>query len=86
VGLRDAKLSEQLQLDSELTLEKAITVARQSESVKVQQKSLRSPIQGEPVIAAVHTKRKPAVRHGTNQAPASTKKQEMAKKSDKEPE
>ncbi len=37
VGLRDKRLSEQLQLDPELTLEKAINRARQSEQVKKQQ-------------------------------------------------
>ena len=41
VGLRDANLSEKLQLDSELTLEKAIAMARQSESVKLQQATVR---------------------------------------------
>lgn len=43
VGLQDARLSEKLQLDPELTLEKAITVVRQSESVKKQQQTLRAP-------------------------------------------
>ena len=37
VGLKDKKLSEKLQLDSKLTLEKAVTQARQSEAVKKQQ-------------------------------------------------
>ena len=37
VGLRSAKLSEKLQLDAELTLEKAITLVRQSEEVRLQQ-------------------------------------------------
>lgn len=37
VGIKDKKLSEQLQLDSKLTLEKAITKTRQSETVKRQQ-------------------------------------------------
>ena len=41
VGLRDANLSEKLQLDSELTLEKAIAMACQSESVKLQQATVR---------------------------------------------
>ena len=45
VGLADAKLSEKLQLDSKLTLEKAIEIARQSESVKKQQQVLRNPDQ-----------------------------------------
>ena len=37
VGLRDRKLSERLQLEADLTLEKAMTMARQSESVRKQQ-------------------------------------------------
>ncbi|XP_062523487.1 uncharacterized protein K02A2.6-like [Corticium candelabrum] len=41
VGLRDASLSETLQLDSELTLEKAISKARQKETVKQQQVVIR---------------------------------------------
>ena len=41
VGLKDKKLSEKLQLDSKLTLEKAVTQARQSETVKKQQDILQ---------------------------------------------
>lgn len=41
VGLRDKRLSEQLKLDPELTIEKAITRARQSEQVKKQQEMLK---------------------------------------------
>ena len=41
VGLRDARIAEKLQLDAELTLEKAINQARQSESVKRQQSVVR---------------------------------------------
>ena len=41
VGLRDAKLSENLQLDSDLTLEKAVTKVRQAETVKQQQPLVR---------------------------------------------
>ena len=37
VGLRDRKLSECLQLEADLTLEKAIAITRQSESVRKQQ-------------------------------------------------
>ena len=36
VGLRDARLSEKMQLEADLTLEKAITQARQAESIKQQ--------------------------------------------------
>ena len=41
VGLKDKKLSEKLQLDSKLTLEKAVTQARKSETVKKQQDILQ---------------------------------------------
>ena len=41
VGLADQKLSEKLQLDADLTLEKAINSVRQSESVKSQQSIVR---------------------------------------------
>ena len=42
VGIRDASLSEKLQLDPELTLSKAVTRVRQAEAVKQQQPLLRS--------------------------------------------
>ena len=48
VGILDQRLSEKSQLDQDLTLEKAVTLARQSETVKQQQKSLRSNFQEEP--------------------------------------
>ena len=41
VGLQDKGLSERMQLDADLTLDKAIRMARQSEEVKRQQFSLR---------------------------------------------
>ena len=41
VGIRNARLSEKLQLDSELTLEKAVTQVLQAEAVKLQQPLLR---------------------------------------------
>ena len=41
VGLADTRLSERMQLDKDLTLDKAISMARQSEEIKRQQTSLR---------------------------------------------
>ena len=41
VGLADIKLSERMQMDKDLTLDKAINMARQSEEIKRQQTSLR---------------------------------------------
>ena len=40
VGLRDTSLAERMQLDKDLTLEKAVNMARQSEVIKRQQTSL----------------------------------------------
>lgn len=45
VGLRDTALSEKMQLDKDLTLQKAVTMARQSEAVKRQQSELRADAQ-----------------------------------------
>ena len=41
VGIRDSRLAEKLQLDSELTLSKAVTQVRQAEAVKEQQHLVR---------------------------------------------
>ena len=46
VGLQSAKMSEKLQLDSELTLKKAVTQVGQAEAIKQQQTLLR----GEPGV------------------------------------
>ncbi|KAL3179152.1 hypothetical protein MRX96_038252 [Rhipicephalus microplus] len=50
VGLADTQLSEKLQLNAELTLEAAVTAARNSEMIKLQQKNLR-PQQQAPAAA-----------------------------------
>ena len=42
VGIRDVSLSQKLQMDPELTLEKATKMVRESEAIKQQQKTLRS--------------------------------------------
>lgn len=47
VGLRDKRLSEQLQMDPELTLEKAVTKVKQSELVKKQQEMLKTNFKGD---------------------------------------
>ena len=54
VGLRDSSLSEKLQLEADLTLEKAVTSARQREAVKKQQKVVRA--EGSSNVDAVHSK------------------------------
>lgn len=54
VGIRDGKLSENLQLDAKLTLESAITKVRQSDAVKKQQPVMRGtePVAGN--LEAIH--------------------------------
>ena len=51
VGLNDQSLSERLQMDAELTLKKAVDLARSSERVKKQQQVLRNESKG--VVEAV---------------------------------
>ena len=54
VGICDVKLSEKLQLDPDLTLDKAVAQVRQSELVKQQQPVIRGEAQNSPV-GAVHS-------------------------------
>ena len=49
VGIRNAALSEKLKLDSDLTLEKAVTQARQAEAIKKQQLLVRGGSGEKPV-------------------------------------
>ena len=53
VGIRDANLSEKMQMEPELTLERAVTLARQSECVKTQLPIVRGEPSGESSIEAV---------------------------------
>ena len=77
VRLRDAKISEKLQLDPALTLEKAVTQARQKEAVHEQQSIVRSYVLSESKIDSVkfrqthsqntkrrHTRDKPKTQNG----------------------
>ena len=56
VGIRNARLSEKLQLDPELTLEKAIMQARQAQAIKLQQPLLRggSITKPDTLVGTVH--------------------------------
>ena len=57
VGIRDCKLAEQLQLDSELTLEKAVSKVRQSETVKQQRGPSR--VGSQPLVHVDRVQKKP---------------------------
>ena len=50
VGIRDAGLSEKLQMDAGLTLEKAKTAIRQKEAVKEQQQTLQEGTKSNPIF------------------------------------
>ena len=58
VGIRDSALSEKLQTDSTLTLERAKTSIRQREAVREQQKALKSEdkVTGDGSLDAFHSK------------------------------
>ena len=59
VGIRDAALSQQLQLDAELTLEKAKKRIRQKEAVGQQQKELKASAEGTTSLEELRFRRKP---------------------------
>ncbi|XP_036001498.1 uncharacterized protein K02A2.6-like [Fundulus heteroclitus] len=65
VGLRDLRLSEQLQMDPELTLVKAVAKVKQSELIKKQQELLKTNFKAEVVntqLDSVHSKPQGGVR------------------------
>lgn len=63
VGILDAKMSEKMQLDPDLTLEKAVTQTRQSETAKQQQPTIRGADQETPIDAVNDTKKPFKPRH-----------------------
>ena len=56
VGIQDATLSQLLQLDAELTLEKAKERVRQREAVAVEQKALKGPAGGAISLDGIHSR------------------------------
>ena len=77
VACRDGKLSEKLQLDPELTLDKAIRQARSSEAVKSQQEVVRNLNEE----AAVHVINKRPQQRRRNKEKNTVKDSELFKKS-----
>lgn len=67
MGIRDAKLSENLQLDATLTLETAMTKVRQSEAVKKQQPAMHGtePMAGNVEAIQKRQSRRPAREKGS---------------------
>ena len=82
VGIQDAQLSEKMQMEPELTLERAVTLARQSEGVKTQQPTVRGELLQESTIEAVHATTRQ--QKGQNRLPSAQSNQppsQRAKKS-----
>ena len=69
VGIRDSKLSKELQLEAELTLDSCITKVRQSESVKKQQDCVRGDQSDKITIEAVKSGNQRQTRRTTGLAP-----------------
>ena len=74
VGIRDATLSLKLQLDSALTLEKAVTQAREAETVKMQQPLIRQGKEKEPDTREVNAFRKGFKGKGQGRQPFENRK------------
>ena len=70
VGIRDASLSEQLQMDPELTLEKAKTVVRQREVVCEQQVTLKGDrLEAPQLLEVVGQMNQKSIKRQTNAPP-----------------
>ena len=69
VGIRDSKLSEELQLEADLTLDSCITKVRQSESVKKQQDVVRGDRSDKITIEVVKSRNQRQTRRTTGSAP-----------------
>ena len=70
VGIGDDSMAECLQIDPKLTLDKAISIARQGEMLKKQQPTVRIQQQQEAVsIENADTKKRPHTKRGSNPVP-----------------
>ncbi|UYV61423.1 hypothetical protein LAZ67_1004790 [Cordylochernes scorpioides] len=76
VGVRDKALSERMQLDSELTLEKAVKMVQQQEAVRQQQVDLQRPSTSQKVNQAKFNSKKQSPKQ---QQQSSRKKDKSAK-------
>ncbi|UYV79296.1 hypothetical protein LAZ67_17001982 [Cordylochernes scorpioides] len=76
VGVRDKALSERMQLDSELTLEKAVKMVRQQEAVRQQQVDLQRPSTSQKVSQVKFNSKKQSPKQ---QQQPSRKKEKSAK-------
>ena len=58
IGIRDGQLSERLQTESDLTLQKAEKLVRQRAAVSQQQQALKTPVENKPQLEAIKQQRR----------------------------
>ena len=58
IGIRDGQLSERLQMESDLTLQKAEKLVRQRAAVSQQQQALKTPVENKPQLEAIKQQRR----------------------------
>ena len=58
IGLHDGQLSERLQMESDLTLQKAEKLVRQRAAVSQQQQALKTPVENKPQLEAIKQQRR----------------------------
>jgi len=58
IGIRDGQLSERLQMESDLTLQKAEKLVRQRAAVSQQQHALKAPVENKPQLEAIKQQRR----------------------------
>ena len=80
VSIQDVQLSEKRQMEPELTLERAVTLARQSECIKIQQSTVRGELLQESTIEALKGARQ---QKGHNRLPSAQSNQPPSRKAKK---
>ena len=60
IGIRDGQLSERLQMESDLTLQKAEKLVRQRAAVSQQQHALKGPVENKPHLEAIKQQKRVA--------------------------
>ena len=58
IGIRDGQLSERLQMESDLTLQKAEKLVRQRAAVSQQQQALKTPVENKPQLESIKQQRR----------------------------
>ena len=69
VGIRDDSMAERLQIDPEITLDKAISIARQGEMLKKQQPTVRIQQHEAVSVENVNAKKQPHTKRSSNPVP-----------------